>query len=176
MALSITKTEWFLAGAPIPGGRGGGAAAGRPVPGVAPAAKQMGAHVAATIRARLAGRTTAPFRYRGYGNLATIGRRAAVVDLRGLRFSGFPAWAFWLAAHGLSTLAIDRDADKIEAIRRTAEERHLPLRAEVVDLESNTAVASGFSRIAVDVGPGHAADRDHLGTHGRRAGAQRRGR
>jgi NADH dehydrogenase len=72
---------------------------GRPVPGVAPAAKQMGAHVAATIRARLAGRATAPFRYRDYGNLATIGRRAAVVDLRGLRFSGFPAWAFWLAAH-----------------------------------------------------------------------------
>jgi NADH dehydrogenase len=72
---------------------------GRPVPGVAPAAKQMGAHVAATIRARLAGRAAAPFRYRDYGNLATIGRRAAVVDLHGLRFSGFPAWAFWLAAH-----------------------------------------------------------------------------
>jgi NADH dehydrogenase len=72
---------------------------GRSVPGVAPAAKQMGAHVAATIRARLAGRATAPFRYRDYGNLATIGRRAAVVDLHGLRFAGFPAWAFWLAAH-----------------------------------------------------------------------------
>jgi SAM-dependent methyltransferase len=52
--------------------------------------------------------------------------------------------AFWLAAHGLSTLAIDRDADRIEAIRRTAEERQLPLRAEVVDLEST--VESGFSR------------------------------
>lgn len=50
--------------------------------------------------------------------------------------------AFWLAAHGLSTLAIDRDADKIDAIRRTAEARHLPLRAEVVDLEST--VDSGF--------------------------------
>jgi len=72
---------------------------GKPVPGVAPAAKQMGAHVAAAIRARLAGRATRPFRYRDYGNLATIGRRAAVVDLRGLRFSGFAAWAFWLAAH-----------------------------------------------------------------------------
>jgi SAM-dependent methyltransferase len=54
--------------------------------------------------------------------------------------------ALWLAARGLSTLAIDRDADKIEAIRRTAEERQLPLRAEVVDLEST--VESGFSRIA----------------------------
>ena len=72
---------------------------GRPVPGVAPAAKQMGAHVAATIRARLAGRATRPFRYRDYGNLATIGRRAAVVDLHGLHLSGFIAWAFWLAAH-----------------------------------------------------------------------------
>ena len=54
--------------------------------------------------------------------------------------------AFWLAAHGLSTLAIDRDADKVETIRRTADERHLPLRAEVVDLESHIAVVSGFSR------------------------------
>ena len=73
---------------------------GKPVPGVAPAAKQMGRHVAAIIRARLAGRPApAPFRYRDYGNLATVGRRAAVVDLRGLRFSGFLAWAFWLTAH-----------------------------------------------------------------------------
>ncbi|MGO4778035.1 NAD(P)/FAD-dependent oxidoreductase, partial [Lysobacter sp. 2RAB21] len=47
----------------------------------------------------LAGRTLEPFRYVDYGNLATIGRRAAVVDLRGLKFSGFLAWAFWLAAH-----------------------------------------------------------------------------
>ena len=54
--------------------------------------------------------------------------------------------AFWLAARGLSTLAIDRDAGQIEAIRRTAEERQLPLRAEVVDLESNIDVVSGFSR------------------------------
>jgi NADH dehydrogenase len=77
---------------------------GKPVPGVAPAAKQMGNHVAACIRTRLAGRQAAPspgpaFVYRDYGNLATIGRMAAVVDLRGLRFSGYPAWLFWLAAH-----------------------------------------------------------------------------
>ena len=69
------------------------------VPGIAPAAKQMGEHVARTIRARLAGKPAAPFRYRDYGNLATIGRRAAVVDLHGLHLSGFIAWAFWLAAH-----------------------------------------------------------------------------
>ena len=72
---------------------------GKPVPGVAPAAKQMGAHVARVIRARIAGRTVTAFRYRDYGNLATIGRMAAVVDLRGLRFSGAPAWLFWLVAH-----------------------------------------------------------------------------
>ena len=72
---------------------------GTPVPGVAPAAKQMGAHAARSICARLAGRASKPFRYRDYGNLATIGRMAAVVDLRGLRFSGATAWLFWLVAH-----------------------------------------------------------------------------
>ena len=72
---------------------------GKLVPGIAPAAKQMGRHVAQTIRARLAGRSSAPFRYRDYGNLATIGRMAAVVDLHGLRLSGLLAWWFWLAAH-----------------------------------------------------------------------------
>jgi NADH dehydrogenase len=72
---------------------------GNPVPGVAPAAKQMGRHVAAALRARLAGRPTPAFRYRDQGNLATVGRRAAVVDLRGLRFSGYLAWVFWLTAH-----------------------------------------------------------------------------
>ena len=72
---------------------------GKPVPGVAPAAKQMGRHAADSILARLQHRPAPAFRYRDYGNLATIGRRAAIVDLHGLRFSGFPAWAFWLAAH-----------------------------------------------------------------------------
>jgi NADH dehydrogenase len=72
---------------------------GRPVPGVAPAAKQMGAHVARAIRDRLAGRVPSAFRYRDDGNLATIGRMAAVVDLHGLRFSGVLAWWFWLSAH-----------------------------------------------------------------------------
>ena len=72
---------------------------GKPVPGIAPAAKQMGAHTAASIRARLRGASTQPFRYRDYGNLATIGRMAAVVDLGRLKFSGLLAWWFWLAAH-----------------------------------------------------------------------------
>ena len=72
---------------------------GTPVPGVAPAAKQMGRAVAASIRARLRGNPTSPFRYRDFGNLATIGRMAAVVDLHGFRLSGLLAWWFWLAAH-----------------------------------------------------------------------------
>lgn len=73
---------------------------GRPVPGVAPAAKQMGDHVAKVLRARLSGGPSPPpFRYRDYGNLATIGRMAAVVDFGRLKFSGLLAWWFWLTAH-----------------------------------------------------------------------------
>ena len=72
---------------------------GKPVPGVAPAAKQMGAYVARALADRLAGRKTKPFRYHDYGNLATIGRMAAVVDLRGFHLAGVLAWWFWLVAH-----------------------------------------------------------------------------
>jgi len=75
----------------------------RPVPGVSPAAKQMGRTAAANILRRIAGRSTQAFRYRDYGNLATIGRNSAVVDLatpwRNVRFSGRLAWLFWLFAH-----------------------------------------------------------------------------
>jgi NADH:ubiquinone reductase (H+-translocating) len=74
-----------------------------PVPGVSPAAKQMGRAAAANIQRRIAGKPTQAFRYRDYGNLATIGRNAAVVDLTtpvgSLRFSGYFAWLFWLFAH-----------------------------------------------------------------------------
>jgi NADH dehydrogenase len=69
------------------------------VPGIAPAAKQMGRHVARAIGERLAARPTSAFRYRHYGSLATIGRRAAVVDFGRLRISGLLAWWFWLSAH-----------------------------------------------------------------------------
>lgn len=72
---------------------------GQPVPGTAPAAKQMGAHVASMIRARLSNKPESAFNYRDYGNLATIGRMAAVVDLGKLKFSGLFAWWFWLVAH-----------------------------------------------------------------------------
>lgn len=74
-----------------------------PVPGVSPAAKQMGRCAAANIQRRLQGRAVQAFRYRDYGNLATIGRHSAVVDLGTplgpLRFSGYGAWLFWLFAH-----------------------------------------------------------------------------
>jgi NADH dehydrogenase len=73
--------------------------AGQRVPGMAPAAKQMGTHAARAIRDRIAGGATRPFRYRDYGSLASISRSSAVVDLRGLKFSGFTGWLFWLFAH-----------------------------------------------------------------------------
>jgi NADH dehydrogenase len=72
---------------------------GKPVPGVAPAAKQMGTQVALNIQAQLAGRPTTPFRYRDWGALATIGRHSAVAQLPSLRLSGIFAWWFWLLLH-----------------------------------------------------------------------------
>jgi NADH dehydrogenase len=74
-----------------------------PVPGVSPAAKQMGRAAATNVLQRIVGRPTTPLRYADYGNLATIGRNSAVVDLGTpfgpLRFSGRLAWLFWLFAH-----------------------------------------------------------------------------
>jgi NADH dehydrogenase FAD-containing subunit len=73
---------------------------GTPVPGVAPAAKQMGAYVANVISRRVRQQSAPrPFRYRNYGNFATIGRHAAVADFGWLRLSGFLAWILWGAAH-----------------------------------------------------------------------------
>jgi NADH dehydrogenase len=72
---------------------------GKPVPGVAPAAKQMGACAARNILARMAGRAPEPFRYRDWGALATIGRHSAVAQLPRLRLSGIFAWWFWLLLH-----------------------------------------------------------------------------
>jgi NADH:ubiquinone reductase (H+-translocating) len=73
------------------------------VPGVSPAAKQMGRCAAANVLHRIQGQPTLAFRYMDYGNLATIGRNAAVVDLASplghFKFSGYFAWLFWLFAH-----------------------------------------------------------------------------
>ena len=72
---------------------------GRPLPGVAPVAIQQARHVARSIRARLRGQPTTPFVYRDRGNLAIVGRGAAIADLGWLRFSGVLAWFFWLFLH-----------------------------------------------------------------------------
>ncbi|HEX6941083.1 MAG TPA: NAD(P)/FAD-dependent oxidoreductase [Longimicrobiales bacterium] len=72
---------------------------GRPVPGVAPAAMQMGPHVARVIRATLDGRPRPAFRYFDKGSLATIGRAAAVGEIAGVRLSGLVAWLVWVFIH-----------------------------------------------------------------------------
>jgi NADH:ubiquinone reductase (H+-translocating) len=69
------------------------------VPGIAPAAKQMGKHAARNLISSLKGKQTSPFRYRDYGQLATIGRNAAVAIIGKLQLSGFVAWLVWLVAH-----------------------------------------------------------------------------
>jgi NADH dehydrogenase len=73
---------------------------GKAVPGIAPAAKQQGVHVARTIRLRLRGNTARrTFRYRHAGNLATIGGRAAVIDFGAFKLRGRLAWWIWGLAH-----------------------------------------------------------------------------
>jgi NADH dehydrogenase len=74
-------------------------AEGRSVPGIAPAAKQAGQYVAGAIGSRLRGRPIRPFRYRHLGNLATIGRTAAVADFGWLRLTGWAAWMLWGLVH-----------------------------------------------------------------------------
>jgi NADH dehydrogenase len=73
---------------------------GKPVPGIAPAAKQQGAHVAKVIRAKLTGRPPpARFRYRHQGSLATIGKSAAIIDFGWIKLRGWLAWWIWGVAH-----------------------------------------------------------------------------
>jgi NADH:ubiquinone reductase (H+-translocating) len=73
---------------------------GKPVPGIAPAAKQQGMHVARCIRLRLRGiESTRSFRYQHAGNLATIGGRAAVIDFGRIKVRGWLAWWIWGLAH-----------------------------------------------------------------------------
>jgi NADH:ubiquinone reductase (H+-translocating) len=69
------------------------------LPGVAPVAMQQGRHAARVVRDRLRGGQARPFHYRDKGNLATIGRAAAVADIKGLKLSGFIAWVTWLLVH-----------------------------------------------------------------------------
>ncbi len=73
---------------------------GRDVPGIAPAAKQQGKYVGRRIAAQVLGKAVPPpFRYRHYGNLATIGRNAAIIDFGRFKLSGWLAWWIWGIAH-----------------------------------------------------------------------------
>jgi NADH dehydrogenase len=72
---------------------------GKPLPGVAQVAMQQGAHAAKNILRAIAGKPLDPFRYRNYGNMATIGRGSAVADVGPVKASGFLAWLFWLFLH-----------------------------------------------------------------------------
>jgi NADH:ubiquinone reductase (H+-translocating) len=73
---------------------------GRPVPGIAPAAKLEGVYVAKVIRARLMGAAApGPFRYKHAGDLATIGKRRAVIDFGWIKLKGALAWWLWGFAH-----------------------------------------------------------------------------
>ncbi len=73
---------------------------GKPLPGLAPVAKQQGAYVAKVLRARLSGKKPPPpFRYRDWGTMATIGRRAAVADFGRLHIRGTLAWLLWGLVH-----------------------------------------------------------------------------
>lgn len=72
---------------------------GRQVPGVAPAAIQMGRHAARVLRATVAGEPRPAFRYRDKGNLATIGRARAVAEIAGAKLSGLIAWLVWAFVH-----------------------------------------------------------------------------
>ena len=71
----------------------------QPLPGVAPVAMQQGRYVARLVAARLKGKELGPFKYVNKGNLAVIGRHAAVADLGFLRLAGYPAWLIWLFVH-----------------------------------------------------------------------------
>ncbi|MBD2250635.1 NAD(P)/FAD-dependent oxidoreductase [Nostoc parmelioides] len=72
---------------------------GKPLPGVAPVAKQEGEYVAALVQKRLQGQTLPAFNYADKGSLAMIGQNAAVVDLGFIKLTGFFAWLFWLVIH-----------------------------------------------------------------------------
>lgn len=72
---------------------------GKPLPGIAPVAKQQGIYCAKVIRASIAGKSIKPFRYRDAGQLATIGRSRAVADFGWIKLTGHTAWLIWSVAH-----------------------------------------------------------------------------
>jgi NADH dehydrogenase len=69
------------------------------LPGVCEVAMQGGLHAANSIKRRIAGKDSVPFKYRDLGSAATIGRFKAIVSVRGVRLSGFPGWIVWFFVH-----------------------------------------------------------------------------
>ncbi len=123
---------------------------GKTLPGVAPTAMQEGSYVADLIKKRLAGQTAKPFRYINKGNLAVIGRAAAVAEIAGLKFSGLIAWLLWLFIHlmylvnfqnrilvfiqwGFSYLTFNRGARLITGEREPTEQER-----QILKLRANT--------------------------------------
>ena len=72
---------------------------GKPLPGTAPVAMQQGRYLARAIRGELAGRTRRPFHFVDKGQMATIGRSRAIVEIGRWKMAGFPAWLLWLVVH-----------------------------------------------------------------------------
>lgn len=72
---------------------------GKPLPGTAPVAMQQGRYLAKTIRAELAGKAREPFHFVDKGQMATIGRSRAIVEVGKLKIAGFMAWVIWLVVH-----------------------------------------------------------------------------
>ena len=117
------------------------------MPGIAPAAKQMGHYVGKLIAARVAGRPgAAPFRYLHPGELATIGRRAAVVKLGRLQLNGFIGWLFWSVAHIYFLIGLRNRF--IVALHLAVELSDLPARraADHVDRSAAAKIRAGFQR------------------------------
>lgn len=99
----IVRGDFSIPGAPTVFVIGDAACArqgdGRPLPGIAPVAKQQGRFIGRLIAARVAGRRKPAFRYRDFGSLATIGRKSAVAEFGRLKVTGLPAWLLWSVAH-----------------------------------------------------------------------------
>jgi NADH dehydrogenase len=111
------------------------------LPGLAPVAMQEGHYAARLISARVAGKSAPPpFHYHDKGTLATIGRDRGVADIRGLHFSGFPAWALWLTVHIFYLIGFENRAIVLLrwAISYLSRGRSNRLITEAADLPSPT--------------------------------------
>ncbi len=134
---------------------------GKPVPGVAAAAIQMGKFAAASILGDLRGEMRKPFRYIDKGSLATIGRSSAVADIRGFRLSGLIAWLAWLLVHLLFLIGF---RNRLQVLAEWV--------WEYVTFQRGARLITGQSRSIVPVAPGaiHEQSRDEVDFQKRKAG------